>query len=76
MKKQKLGLAKLAQDETTVVPPEGDSQNTVVTCMSDCMYSQNPEKTCMLKNISLALGKSGEFSCGQYSPSQEMTQPA
>lgn len=71
-----LGLAKLAEQETEAVLPEEKEDETLVTCMSDCMYSQNPEKRCMLKSISLQMSEDGKsiFACGQYSPVQQMDQ--
>ena len=77
------GLRKVAQQEqmTEVAAPEQPVNNdaTTITCLSDCMYAQNPEKTCMLKNITLNMSKEGIFECGQYSPIQaqqpQMEQP-
>lgn len=69
------GLDKLAQGEeqTEVAAPEQPMNNdsTTITCLSDCIYAQNPEKTCMLKNITLNMDDKGAtFECGQYSPAQ------
>lgn len=68
------GLSKIAQQEqmTEVATPEQPQNNdaTTITCLSDCMYAQNPEKTCMLKNITLNMSKEGIFECGQYMPVQ------
>ena len=74
----KRGFFKLALDEQTeVAPPEEDAKETVVTCMSNCTYSQNPEKRCMLESVSLSMDeKSGAFTCGQYSPAQETQDPS
>lgn len=71
----KRGFLKHAQvgDVPVEAPPEEDNKETVVTCMSDCVYAQNPEKRCMLENISLAMDEgSGTLSCGQYAPNQSM----
>ena len=69
-----LGLEKLALNEMVEQSnPDSEEQNekeTVVTCISDCMYCQNPEKTCMLNNVTFSMGEDGTFSCGQYSQSQ------
>lgn len=67
----KLGLAKLAEEQTEVVKPEEQDKNTLVTCMSDCQYAQNPERVCMLESISLNMSKEGQFECGQYTPTQQ-----
>ena len=77
MNKMKLGLSKYAQmgQDEEFVDPEERAQETVITCMSDCMYAQNPEKTCMLKNVSLAMSEAGQFTCGQYAPSQQAQAP-
>ena len=65
-----LGLDKLAagEEQTEVASPEQPMNNdsTTISCLSDCMYAQNPEKTCMLKNITLNMSKEGTFECGQY----------
>ena len=70
------GLDKIAQgeQETEIASPEQPMNNdsTTITCLSDCMYAQNPEKTCMLKNVSLNLTEQGSFECGQYKSTQEM----
>ncbi len=72
------GLSKVAQQEqmTEVAAPEQPANNdsTTISCLSDCMYAQNPEKTCMLKNITLNMSKEGIFECGQYSPVQAQAQ--
>jgi len=70
------GLDKLAQGEeqTEVAAPEQPMNNdsTTITCLSDCIYAQNPEKTCMLKNITLNMDeKQASLECGQYTPAQE-----
>lgn len=62
-----LGLNKLAENESEVIQPEDKDISTRVTCISDCKYSQNPERTCMLETISLSMEKEGAFVCGQYS---------
>lgn len=67
----KIGLSKLAefQDETSAPMDKAQSQDTRVTCLSNCQYAQNPEKLCMLESISLQMmGQDGIFTCGQYSP--------
>ncbi len=71
------GFIKSAQEmETEVAQPEQQEKETVVTCMSNCTYSQNPERRCMLEGVSLSMDeKSGAFACGQYSPAQEQPQP-
>jgi hypothetical protein len=72
----KTGLDKIAQgeQETEVAAPEQPMNNdsTTITCLSDCMYAQNPEKTCMLKNVSLNMSDQGAFECGQYKSAQQM----
>ena len=59
------GLDKIAQgeQETEVASPEQPMNNdsTTITCLSDCIYAQNPEKTCMLKNVSLNMSKEASF---------------
>lgn len=68
----RLGLTKLAQqDQSEVIQPEEKDTGTAIVCNSDCRYSQNPEKLCMLTNIALTMGKQGEFVCAQYSPVME-----
>lgn len=62
-----LGMAKIAENESEVIQPEEKEVSTRVTCISDCKYSQNPERTCMLETVSLSMGKEGMFGCGQYS---------
>lgn len=63
-----IGLKKYAQaNPEFTTQPEPVAHETMVTCLSDCQYSQNPEKSCMLKNISLSFNEQG-FICGQYSP--------
>ena len=62
---------------TEVSTPVEDSENTEVTCMSDCAYAQNPEKRCQLKSISISMNpEEGSFVCGQYMSSQPMMDPA
>lgn len=71
----KIGLAKLAefQDEATEPMDKANSQDTRVTCLSNCQYAQNPEKLCMLESISMQMmGQEGVFSCGQYVPMEDM----
>lgn len=73
-----LGLTKKAmEDQTEVIKPEDKDTNTNVLCNSDCSYSQNPEKLCMLRNLSLTMMEPGQFSCAQYRPvvSEEQAQP-
>jgi hypothetical protein len=61
---------------TEVSTPVEDSENTEVTCMSDCAYAQNPEKRCQLKSISFSMSpEDGTFVCGQYMSSQPMQDP-
>jgi len=75
MKNNVLGLDKLAQteDQTEVASPEQPMNNdsTTITCLSDCTYAQNPEKTCMLKNVTFNMSKEGQFECGQYTPAAQ-----
>jgi len=72
----KLGLSKYAQgeQEEELAGPEDTKGGgeELVTCLSDCIYAQNPEKTCMLKNIALKMSAPGKFECGQYQKVQEM----
>jgi len=69
----KLGLSKLAEDnQTEIIQPEEKQTLTSVICNSNCQYSQNPEKVCMLKNVALVMEAGGEFSCSQYAPFQQM----
>jgi hypothetical protein len=68
----KIGLSKLAEDsQTEVIQPEEKNTGTAILCNSDCRYSQNPEKLCMLTHIALTMGNVGEFVCGQYSPLEQ-----
>lgn len=69
----KAGFFKIAQgEETEISQPEEKEKDTIVTCMSNCTYSQNPERRCMLEGISLSMDEqSGTFACGQYTPAQE-----
>lgn len=64
----KLGLEKRAQEDSELITPEEKENATEVTCISNCKYSQNPEKRCMLKSISLQMPEEGTFICGQYDP--------
>lgn len=67
------GLNKLAEDiGAEVMQPDEDKKETVATCLSDCMYAQNPEKRCMLEAISLNMTGPGQFECGQYAQQQAM----
>lgn len=73
------GLDKLAMDDQQMdvagpeMPQEAtNNDSSTITCLSDCMYAQNPEKTCMLKNVSLNMSGPGQFECGQYAPQQQM----
>lgn len=72
------GFFKGAQEEQQTdvsMPEDNQDKDTTVTCMSDCIYSQNPEKRCTLDSVSLYLdGNAGTFSCGQYAP--QMAGPA
>jgi hypothetical protein len=73
----KIGLEKIAnEDQTEVIQPEEKESSTAVICRSDCQYSQNPEKMCMLKTIALAEVEEGKFACAQYSPVQQMMEQA
>ena len=73
------GLSKLAAEdvieqntpETTTTDEEKES---IITCLSDCMYCQNPEKTCMLNNVTIKMEQDGTFGCGQYSATQQQEQ--
>ena len=59
--------------ETEVASPQQPMNNdsTTITCLSDCIYAQNPEKTCMLKNVTFNMSEDGAFECGQYQPAQQ-----
>lgn len=70
------GFMKIAQDDTAeVAQPEERDKETILTCMSDCAYAQNPEKRCMLDSVSFSMDeKSGSFVCGQYQQTQDTTE--
>ena len=70
-----LGFQKLAEFQESEVAPEEQGHETLVTCLSDCQYAQNPEKVCMLKNISLQMIKPGVLGCGQYAPMEAPNDP-
>jgi hypothetical protein len=75
----KKGFQKVSQIETGEDPvsePEEKPSETQVTCLSDCQYSQNPEKRCMLESVSISQDESESFMCGQFTPvAQQMEQP-
>lgn len=68
------GFLKAAQgEETEISRPEQEGKETIVTCLSSCTYSQNPEKRCMLEGMSLSMDENvGTFTCGQFSPVQQL----
>lgn len=65
-----LGLSKKAQEEGAIIAPEEKENATSIICHSDCKYSQNPERQCMLKSVALMMDRPNVFACGQYSPVQ------
>ena len=67
------GFEKAGQEENMeqVAGPEGEEKDTAVTCVSDCQYSQNPEKRCMLDSVTFSQSEDGSFVCGQYAPLEE-----
>ena len=73
----RFGLSKLAEEDiieqSTPAGDQSEQKDTSVTCLSDCMYCQNPERTCMVNSVSMIQDEQGNFTCGQYSPQQQVT---
>lgn len=66
------GFLKVAQEGAEVVAPESESSGSLITCIGDCIYAQNPEKQCRLANVTLIMDQeTGAFSCGQYTSNAE-----
>lgn len=65
------GFDKIAQEgiieqNTPETSTTEEEKETIITCLSDCIYCQNPEKTCMLNNVTISSQEGGSFMCGQY----------
>ena len=70
------GLSKFAQEgiieqNTPETSTTEEEKETIITCLSDCIYCQNPEKTCMLSNVTISSEGAGSFICGQYKGNEE-----
>ena len=74
------GFSKLAQEgiieqNTPETSTTEEEKETIITCLSDCVYCQNPEKTCMLSNVTLSSEGAGNFMCGQYQGGEQEQAP-